>query len=202
MSNQSRSKLRKQRRESGLCICGRKPAGSKRACVKCTEVYNRARRRFRAAHPDRVSRTIMSWVKRHRNERATYHRKWTKRNLEHKHDYGRRGNIRLRLQTLLHYGNKCACCGEKDLRFLTIDHTNGHGNEHRRKIGKRGGGAFYRWLRDHGFPKGYQTLCWNCNCGKSVYGKCPHSFLMSELLSYVNKKDRRMKYEKQRRFTL
>ena len=33
----------------------------------------------------------------------------------------------------------------------------------------------YRWLKKHGFPKeGFQLLCYNCNCAKGFFGKCPH----------------------------
>lgn len=65
---------------------------------------------------------------------------------------------------LVHYGKgKCACvrCGFNDIRALSIDHVNGKGNQHRQSV-VRGGHAFYGWLRKEGFPKGYQTLCMNC----------------------------------------
>ena len=34
---------------------------------------------------------------------------------------------------------------------------------------------FYLWLKRNNFPPGYQVLCWNCNCGRSINnGICPH----------------------------
>lgn len=75
-------------------------------------------------------------------------------------------------------GYKCACCGETEPMFLTIDHIANDGNTHRRelvkKIGK-GGTAFFDWLRRMKFPKGFQVLCRNCNWGKHAnHGVCPH----------------------------
>jgi hypothetical protein len=71
------------------------------------------------------------------------------------------------------YGNKCACCGEEDKRFLTIDHVNNDGAEHRRILGKKSE-TLMSWAKKQGFPNSLQLLCWNCNLGKAIYGKCPH----------------------------
>lgn len=74
-----------------------------------------------------------------------------------------------------HYGNKCMCCGETMKEFLTIDHINNDGAEHRRKINMKSGSRIYIWIVKNGFPKDLQILCWNCNCGKRVNkGICPH----------------------------
>jgi hypothetical protein len=77
-----------------------------------------------------------------------------------------------------HYGYKCACCGETIKQFLCIDHINGNGNAHRKEIGHV---HIYKWLVLHGFPKGFQTLCHNCNQGKSMNGGiCPHKSCKTE----------------------
>jgi hypothetical protein len=78
-----------------------------------------------------------------------------------------------------HYSNgapRCACCGESERDFLAIDHIEGHGNEHRRKIFGRvqGGWQLYVWLIRQGFPSGFQVLCFNCNLSKAKHGKCIH----------------------------
>lgn len=73
---------------------------------------------------------------------------------------------------------KCACCGETTYQFLAMDHINGGGNAHRRKVGVN----LYIWLRREGFPKGFQVLCHNCNLAKGFYGICPHK--VKELQSY------------------
>lgn len=70
---------------------------------------------------------------------------------------------------VVHYShgkNRCAECGEGRMSILTIDHVNGGGNAQRREAGVLSGGSFHLWLRNHGFPKGYQVLCFNCNFRK------------------------------------
>jgi hypothetical protein len=77
-------------------------------------------------------------------------------------------------------GPKCACCGETIFKFLTIDHINNDGAEHRRslkndKSKSSSGQRIYCWLKKNNFPPGFQVLCFNCNCGKSLNnGICPH----------------------------
>lgn len=82
----------------------------------------------------------------------------------------RRRAARIRELVFDAYGRKCACCGEKEQAFLCIDHVNGGGNAHRREIGR---GGLYPWLVKNKFPKGFQTLCHNCNFAKA-HGGCPH----------------------------
>jgi hypothetical protein len=72
-------------------------------------------------------------------------------------------------------GYKCACCGETEPLFLSIDHVNNDGAEHRRKLGIKGGTEIYRWLIKNDFPDGFQVLCYNCQQGKRLNnGVCPH----------------------------
>ena len=87
-------------------------------------------------------------------------------------------NRKVRFLVLQHYSSPvpfCACCDEKEYQFLTIDHVDNDGAEHRKLIGLRGrGGNIYHWLKRNGFPPGFQVLCYNCNCSKGFYGECPH----------------------------
>lgn len=95
-----------------------------------------------------------------------------------KYKQSRRDQKRLlKIETLKHYGGVCVCCGESNLLFLTIDHINGNGGQHRRQLGMGNGGGhvFYQWLKNNHFPNGYQVLCFNCNCGRAINnGVCPH----------------------------
>lgn len=61
----------------------------------------------------------------------------------------------------------CAICGIADRIFLTVDHIEGGGAEHRRekKINN-----LYTWLVKNNFPPGYRLLCWNHNMGLGFYG--------------------------------
>lgn len=81
-----------------------------------------------------------------------------------------------------HYGNKCVCCEENNLIFLSIDHINNDGAQHRQELtGKRGRGAgsssirFYKWIEKNNYPNNLQILCFNCNIGRYRNGGiCPH----------------------------
>jgi transcription elongation factor Elf1 len=86
---------------------------------------------------------------------------------------------RLRQEVLTAYAVdgaiSCKCCGENEEKFLAIDHVNDDGSAHRKTL-KNGasGNVFYKWLRDNGWPPGFQILCHNCNFAKSAHGVCPH----------------------------
>lgn len=92
--------------------------------------------------------------------------------------YGIRKRKEQRRAVFSAYGNQCACCGESEPLFLTIDHINGGAPEHRRQSNLgRGGAILYAWLIRNEFPEGFQTLCFNCNWAKHSNrenGGCPH----------------------------
>jgi hypothetical protein len=88
-------------------------------------------------------------------------------------------HVKERMLAFQHYGDyKCACCGEQEFAFLTLDHINGDGNASRLELfGKKSiaGHHMYRKLRKQGFPAGYQVLCMNCQVGRRDNGGlCPH----------------------------
>lgn len=84
----------------------------------------------------------------------------------------------LKLEVLNAYGGtRCKCCGEEHTEFLTLDHVNGGGNEHRLALtGSRTGGRLYRRLKELGYPNDppLQVLCLNCNWAKGHFDSCPH----------------------------
>lgn len=81
---------------------------------------------------------------------------------------------KLKRDLIAHYGGICNCCGEARSEFMTIDHVQNNGAEHRKILG--GTGALYGWLRKHDFPQeGFQLLCFNCNHAKAMFGICPHT---------------------------
>jgi 5-methylcytosine-specific restriction endonuclease McrA len=89
--------------------------------------------------------------------------------------YYREYYAKIRFEILEHYSNgkfECNCCGENELDFLTIDHINNNGNEHR----KSKGSAFniYQEIKRNNFPPEYQILCMNCNMSKGKRGTCIH----------------------------
>jgi hypothetical protein len=54
----------------------------------------------------------------------------------------KRAAFRRKYRVLSHYSNGvpvCACCGESLIGFLTLDHINGDGAQHRKALGIHGG---------------------------------------------------------------
>jgi replicative superfamily II helicase len=100
-------------------------------------------------------------------------RKWRTENYQRMLQLNRMHNKKCRDRILDHYGRKCACCGEQNGKFLSVDHMNGNGAKHRKTIG--GGSRLYSWIIRNNYPDGFQLLCYNCNLGKAFNrGICPH----------------------------
>jgi hypothetical protein len=127
---------------------------------------------YRLTHKEEIRNKNARWHKLHKEEiskktRAYYH--------EHKDEIKanvKRTGVELRRRqrtaVLYHYSNgtmACVQCGFSDVRALCLDHVNGGGTEHRRKL--RNGINVWLWLARHGFPPGYQILCANCNMIKA-----------------------------------
>ena len=71
------------------------------------------------------------------------------------------------------YGDKCACCGETNQKFLSIDHVNQDGYDLRPFHGK--GRQLFTHIEREGYPDSFQLLCFNCNLGRARNGGvCPH----------------------------
>lgn len=149
-------------RALGLCQqCRCKPPILGRSrCEGCTKKQKDARAR-RAKNP--------KW----RAKNAKRVLDWQKANPRRKLEKDARRRQRLKKEVFDHYGRKCSCCGEPCIQFLTIDHIEGGGTKHRKVVG-RSSADFHNWLIKNGFPTGFQVLCFNCNCAKGIYGKCPH----------------------------
>lgn len=104
--------------------------------------------------------------------------------LEHKEQSTRsmrKYRLKLKTAALEAYGGcRCACCGEEELKFLTLDHMNGDGKAHRAEMKDKhhlSGTWFYLALKKENYPKdiGLQVLCFNCNMGRETNGGiCPH----------------------------
>lgn len=87
-------------------------------------------------------------------------------------DYRKELDLAVKLAAFDRYGGReCACCRESNVEFLTIDHINGGGTQHRRS-GKIVN--IYRWLKKQNYPVGYRVLCFNCNAAYGLFGYCPH----------------------------
>jgi hypothetical protein len=81
---------------------------------------------------------------------------------------------KLRELVVAKYGGACACCGESEQRFLTIDHVNNDGHAERLALANNSVRLTYKL---HKMPRSdrYQLLCFNCNCGRALNKTiCPH----------------------------
>ena len=79
--------------------------------------------------------------------------------------------------------NCCACCGENEIKFMTLDHINNNGAEHRKSLPR--GTRMIEWVVENYFPDGFQILCFNCNCAKGSFGECPHQTKIKRSMTTV-----------------
>jgi hypothetical protein len=121
--------------------------------------------------------------KAYKKNSADYAREWRKNNPEYAKAIQERSYNKIRRECFERYGNgkaQCRCCGEKEFKFLHLDHINGDGWEFRKAWTENngkvvGGTGFYYWLKKNGWPDlALQVLCANCNLGKRTGKYCPH----------------------------
>lgn len=104
---------------------------------------------------------------------AGYKRVWRAEHLESERERSRLAQQKRRIRALQALGGSCVCCGESDEAFLCIDHADGGGAAHRRRVG--GKGVVGLVLRGEHEGGEYQVLCANCNMAKERVGGCPHA---------------------------
>jgi len=146
--------------------------GNQKYCQSCQVSACRERRRLYSRIYYRANRERCIEITRRAQERNR------ERYLRLRREYESAKIKRVIPLVLGHYSNQsftCACCGEKEQDFLTIDHINGSGNKISKSLGiPRGGSGLYRWLVRNHFPPGYAVLCANCNSSKGKRGSCVH----------------------------
>lgn len=154
-----------RRRAAGLCgVCGKWPPMAGRAlCYTCRESGRKRHGRWRG-----------EVVKAYMCTRCGVHPIWMGHSATSCyacHIKRRTGERAEQVSAVRVYGGKCACCGLRDERFLTIDHVNNDGSSDR--PGGNHARRFTRVYRDD-----IQVLCYNCNMGKERFkGVCPHKIL-------------------------
>lgn len=124
-------------------------------------------------------RCSAKWRRIQRKHRMAYGLVYRREHRKEARDRAKEYRKEIKLIVINHYGGKCQCpgCKEHHIEFLTIDHIKGGGKKHRKHINTNCGTQFYIWLIRHKFPKGFQVLCYNCNCGKNANGGvCPHKY--------------------------
>jgi hypothetical protein len=104
---------------------------------------------------------------------------------------GKRTMARLKLQVFEGLGSKCNCCSEAHPYFLTVDHVQNNGAQHKRDLGSDNVYAIYRQVVVDKFdPLKWQLLCMNCNFAKGHYEECPHKLGITAEAAYERIKGR------------
>lgn len=164
----SRCKLEKTR--SDFHADRRAKNGLQSKCKACQKslTYD-----WRRRNPEVVRETQRRSARRNANKRNRKSREYYRNNAEEMKARERARQRSLKDAAYNAYGgHRCNCCGESIVQFLCIDHVNNDGSRHRKEIGR---GSIYYWLKQNGYPPGFQVLCANCNQGKQLNGGvCPH----------------------------
>jgi hypothetical protein len=131
----------------------------------------RSRKKYRENRESHRA-TCQRWLDANRDRWREYQRDYRNANREELCAYQREWNQRRKRAVVAAYGGACACCGESNIAFLTVDHIDGY----KKGSGEpRAGNKLYGWLAKQDFPNGFQILCWNCNAAKGMFGACPHT---------------------------
>ena len=118
--------------------------------------------------------TYRDWYSKNKEKAIARSTAWRKKNKDRSNELQRKRLARVRLEVLSWYAKgipECACCGEKEDQFLSIDHINGRTKEEKKRMGYN----LYCYLIKNPIDPNLQVLCHNCNLAKGFYGKCPHT---------------------------
>lgn len=151
----------------------------RRQCTDCRVAVNRAR--------DEESKSAIrdynrEYYRQNKERLDAQRAAWIASNPEKRRKTALSYYYRLQHEAIMQYGGyRCVWCGIDEPFVLAIDHVRNDGNAHRKLIGAVGGHKFYKWLKDNGYPDGFQVLCMNCNHSKyrnggvllpSLRGRC------------------------------
>jgi hypothetical protein len=140
-------------------------------------------REFYWANRIKVLKMAKKYYKNNKNKitksNLIYRKKNKKRFLLYMKKYNAERIGLLKVEVFKHYCKgtiQCQClkCPITYIDLLTIDHKKGDGRKHVSKSGNRLTGLrLYAWLKNHGYPVGFQVLCWSCNGAKGIKKRCP-----------------------------
>jgi hypothetical protein len=114
------------------------------------EVVKERKRKWREKNKEKIRTGRMELYKKYRQQHAEK-------------------RAQIKYDVFAHYSGgtvKCAECDISDIDMLTLDHVDGGGCKHRKQVGA--GTRMYMWLKNLGYPVGFQVLCWNHNMKKEA----------------------------------
>lgn len=161
-----------------------KPGYRRRVCNECMDA---AHEEWQRANRERLLAWRREYHAKNRVKRTEQAKAWNAENRERQRANRQKTYWRLKEQAYAAYGGYvCACCGETEPMFLSIDHVNNNQREYAKKLGQFHTGAkLLKWLEENNYPQGeFQILCHNCNQGKRLNGGvCPHVTNKAQRLS-------------------
>ena len=167
------TKCGKKKKDDAFAFANKQKGWRRHECKDCRRTYFK---KWAAESKEHLRKEKKRWYEDHREQILSGVKKWVQENPEKRKRNALNYYYRLQKKCIEAYGGyKCACCGEKEPMFLTLDHMNDDGGEQRKRQGFTGGTRFYKWLIAKRFPSGFQVLCMNCNQGRYRNGGiCPH----------------------------
>lgn len=140
----------------------------RRECKVCTKERVRG---YADESKRRIREYRRDWHVRNRDKVISRVNDWVKANPDKRRKNALAYYYRLQFAAIEAYGGyRCEWCGIDEPLVLTLDHVENDGADHRRSITgsatKGTGHRLYKWLRENGYPPGFQVLCYNCNMGK------------------------------------
>lgn len=163
--------VRQENKAKGLCPCGASPVRGRKSCAECLDYRRKYRER------DLATKHTGQCISPSCQREASANRRKCEYHLDQYRRHAAQRHQRLKTDMFNAYGNACACCGETERGFLSVDHVQNDGADERRAFG-RGGATMrvYALAKELGYPKDrYRLLCFNCNMGRQLNGgTCPH----------------------------
>lgn len=126
------------------------------------------RKKWMKKNPKKRKEYEDRYINKHRDQVNARRRAWRKRT-----NYDQKRHRKIRERVIKKYGGKCVCCGISIYEFLSFDHINGRGRQHREHL-RLTGQKLVTWLDSHDKRADIQILCHNCNQSLGHYGLCPH----------------------------
>ncbi len=149
------------------------PNYSKNYRLAHKDEINKRGRNYYHANKERIREKAKEYCRKNKEKIKARRAIYWKNHKELSSKNARNGAYRIKLQMIEAYGNKCACCSETRIPFLTLDHIGGGGSEHRKRCSP--GAGIYRDVKRQGWPKDkYRLLCMNCNFATRAGRTCPH----------------------------
>lgn len=125
---------------------------------------------------DKLRATFRNYYNQHKEQISKRSKLWHQANRGRVLVRRRELDRLLKYEVLTRYSMRdfpqCTICGISDIDVLNIDHIENGGRKHGESIsGGALGQNLYRWLKRNDYPRGFQSLCANCNLKKEIERK-------------------------------